>query len=62
MEMNENDFKFDAIMSSCKFLLPCGRCEMTKKICTADNPMTITPTWTATTPTEVTCSAERREE
>ena len=36
--MNENDFKFDAIMASCKYLLPCGRCEMTKKKCTETNP------------------------
>lgn len=40
--MNENDFKFNAIMSSCKYLLPCGRCEMTKKKCTADPTMTYT--------------------
>ena len=37
--MNENDFKFNAIMSSCKYLLPCGRCEMTRRKCTAANPM-----------------------
>lgn len=37
--MNENDFKFNAIMSSCKYLLPCGRCEMTRKKCTEADPM-----------------------
>lgn len=39
--MNENYFKFDAIMSSCKYLLPCGRCEMTRRKCTAENPTVI---------------------
>lgn len=36
--MNENDFKFNAIMQSCKYLLPCGRCEMTRKKCTEADP------------------------
>lgn len=39
--MNENDFKFNDIMSSCKHLLPCGRCEMTRRKCTAANPMMV---------------------
>ena len=53
-----------AIMATCKYYLPCGYCELKKRICTADNPMTVTPTWEIpqAVPTEVTCSAERKEE
>lgn len=49
------------IMTTCKYRLPCGYCELKKETCTADNPITILPTWTTplTTPTEVTCSVER---
>lgn len=33
-------------MVQCKYRLPCRYCELKKEICTADNPITITPTWT----------------
>ena len=81
----ENDIKMDrkesimyegitgtgayGIVTTCKYRLPCGYCELKKGICTAENPITITPTWTTptwtmpmTTPTDITCSAERKEE
>ena len=36
-----SDIKFDAVMALCKYLLPCGRCEMTRKQCNETNPMMI---------------------
>ena len=52
------------IMTQCKYRLPCGYCELKKEICTVDNPITITPSWTMplTSQTEVTCSAEGKAE
>lgn len=51
------------IMTTCKYRLPCGYCELKKEICTVDNPMTILPTLTTPLTTLTgTCSAEREKE
>lgn len=54
-----------SIMTSCKYMLPCGYCELKKEMCSVNEPFRITPTWTMpmTTPIEITtCSVERKEE
>lgn len=48
-----------SIMTSCKYMLPCGYCELKKEMCSLNEPFTVTQTWPiipTTVPSEITTS------
>lgn len=62
--MNDNTGNgLHVFMTTCKYRLPCGYCELKKELCMADNPMMTTPIWTDSynNPSQITCSVERKE-